>query len=324
MTEKSETTAQSAAKTPVFMRLKHSLGKTRHRLAEGFGNLLLGEKEISEDFLEKLEHALLLADLGIEPTERVMASIIQKTSRQELNSMKALVQTLQTTLTEQLQKNERAITVKAHLNPFVIMFVGVNGAGKTTTIGKLGKHLLAQGLSVLLAAGDTFRAAATEQLQIWGERIQAPVVGQQQGADAAAVIFDAMQAARARNIDVVLVDTAGRLHNKAHLMAELAKIQRVMGAFGNEAPHEVLLVLDASTGRNGLNQVQEFRSTVQVSGLIITKLDGTAKGGFVAEAAQKTGVPICYVGVGETVDDLQPFIASNFVDALLADLVETA
>ena len=321
MAQQSEQTSEEHHSS-LFLRFKQGLGKTRGRITEGFGNLVLGQKEISDELLEKVETSLLLADLGTSTTDDVMKAMIGKTSRQELNNAQALVESLRNNLTAQLQKAERQLTPNTDKKPFVLLVVGVNGAGKTTTIGKLGRLFSAQGLSVILAAGDTFRAAANEQLQVWGKRINAPVVSQQPGADPAAVIFDAMESARARHIDIVLADTAGRLQNKKHLMAELEKIQRVMGKFDSEAPHEVLLVLDGAVGRNGLKQAQEFCSTVAVSGLVITKLDGTAQGGFIAEASKQTGIPICYVGIGEQADDLQPFLASAFVDALLADLSE--
>lgn len=316
-------THASDTKAGVLQRFRTGLDKTRGRLASDFGNLLLGEKEINDALLEKIESGLLLADLGLDATENIMTIMVDKTRRRELNDIKALGEALRKALIEQLQPAERQLIPDLTQKPFVILFVGVNGAGKTTTIGKLGNQFTQQGLSVLLAAGDTFRAAASEQLQRWGERMGAPVITQPHGADPAAVIFDAMEAAKARNIDLVLADTAGRLQNKGHLMAELAKIRRIMERFGNGAPHEVLLVLEAGTGRNGLRQASEFQSTVGTSGLVVTKLDGTAKGGFIAEAATQTGLPIYYVGVGEDIEDLQPFSATLFVDALFADLLET-
>lgn len=324
MSDKPTTLQSTESNSSIATRFKSGLSKTSAGLAKGLGNLLLGQKEIDSELLKPLETALLLADLGIDATEQIMAVMIAKTRRQELNNPDTLAVALQAALMEQLQQAEKTLTTYSEHAPFVILFVGVNGSGKTTTVGKLGNHLQQQGQSVLLAAGDTFRAAATEQLQVWGERIQAPVIGQKQGADAAAVIFDSMQAAQARNINVVLADTAGRLQNKSHLMDELAKIHRVMGRFGNGAPHEVFLVLDAGVGRNGLQQVVEFQSTVNVSGLIITKLDGTAKGGAVVAATKETGLPIYYLGVGEGMGDLQPFSAKHFVNALLADIKEFA
>ena len=305
-----------------MQRFRQGLQKTSSQIAKGFGTLLLGTKEADENLSDRLKTALLIADLGVESTEKIIAETVKKTKRGSLNDIRALAQSLSLVLTELLQPAERVLTPDPGKAPFVIFFVGVNGAGKTTTIGKLGNLLTHQGLSVLLAAGDTFRAAASEQLQVWGERIKAPVISQQHGADAAAVIFDAMQAAQSRNIDIVLADTAGRLHNKERLMAELQKIDRVAGKLGNDAPHEVLLILDATTGRNGLQQVLEFQAAIKVSGLVITKLDGTAKGGFVVEVAQQTGLPVYYIGIGEKIDDLQPFSAAIFVDALLIDLLK--
>lgn len=305
-----------------MQRFRQGLQKTSSQIAEGFGVLLLGAKEADESLLDRLKTALLMADLGMESTEQIIADTVKKTKRGSLNDIRALTQSLSLTLTELLQSAESTLMVDPGKAPFVIFFIGVNGVGKTTTIGKLGHLLTRQGLSVLLAAGDTFRAAANKQLQVWGERIKAPVISQQHGADAAAVIFDAMQAAQSRNINIVLADTAGRLHNKERLMTELQKINRVAGKLGNDAPHEVLLILDATTGRNGLQQVLEFQAASKVSGLIITKLDGTAKGGFVIEVAQQTGLPVYYIGIGEKIDDLQPFSATIFVNALLTDLLK--
>lgn len=298
------------------------MNKTSKRLAEGLGNLLLGQKEIDDQILSQLEDALLAADLGLATTQDIIARAMDKTRRQSLNNFSALVESLRLTLIDQLEPAQGRLTPDPSCRPFVILFVGVNGAGKTTTIGKLGYRLQQDGLSVLLAAGDTFRAAATEQLAVWGERIGATVISQQQGADAGAVIFDAITAAQSRKVDVVLADTSGRLHNNKGLMDELKKIQQIMAKFDRAAPHEVMLVLDATTGRNGLQQVLQFQQTSDISGLIISKLDGTAKGGFVVEANQQTGVPIYYVGVGEKLDALEPFSAKLFVEALLSDLLE--
>lgn len=306
--------------------LRQGLGKTSRRLSEGIGNLLLGQKEIDSHLAEDLETALLTADLGLDSTQKVIEATVAGTRRTHLHSKQSLVDALRAALIALLETNARPLRLpspgQTEDAPFVILFVGVNGSGKTTSIGKLGHYLKQQGYSVLLAAGDTFRAAATEQLQAWGERIGAPVIAQGQGADAASVIFDALSSARARKTDILLADTAGRLQNKTQLMDELAKIGRVIGKFDEKAPHEVLLVLDAGTGRNGLQQIQKFAEALPVSGLVITKLDGTAKGGFVVEASRQTVLPVYFVGLGEGVEDLQSFSSEAYVDALLADIAK--
>jgi len=304
-------------------KLKSGLGKTRGRLAEGVGNLLLGEKEIDEQVLEELETSLLLTDVGIDTTREIMDKLRSRVARRELNKTGALYDALAALLKELLQPLAKPWHVDRGRKPFVVFFVGVNGVGKTTTIGKLAKYLQADGLKVMLAAGDTFRAAAVEQLQRWGERNEVTVVAQQQGADSASVVFDAVQAAQARGVDVVLADTAGRLQAKTNLMSELEKIKRVVARLDEDAPHEVLLVLDAGVGQNALSQVREFDAAVGVTGLVITKLDGTAKAGVLFAIAREIGKPVYFIGVGEGIDDLRPFDPDVFVDALLPGAEES-
>ncbi len=298
-----------------FSRLRKGLGRTSDNLVAGLGTLFLGRKEIDEDLLEELESRLLMADVGVEATMEIIGRLTQRVSRRELTSPEALQQALQEELLALLKPAEQALVPEAG-GPFVILMVGVNGVGKTTTIGKLARRYQAQGKSVMLAAGDTFRAAAVEQLQVWGERNDVPVVAQHTGADSASVIFDALQAAQARNVDVLIADTAGRLHNKDNLMEELKKVVRVMGKLDGSAPHEVMLVLDAGTGQNALAQASHFQDAVGVTGLALTKLDGTAKGGVIFAIARKLGLPIRYIGVGESAEDLRPFVAEEFIRAL--------
>lgn len=306
-----------------WRRLTSGLGKTRTQLAEGVGNLLLGEKEIDDSVLEELETSLLLTDVGVETTRRIMDDLAGRAKRKELNNTRALHGALGRLLKAELLSLESSFVVPAReggdKHPFVVFFVGVNGVGKTTTIGKLAKRLLNEGHSVLLAAGDTFRAAAIEQLQTWGERNGVTVISQAQGADSASVVYDAVQAAGARGVDVVLADTAGRLQAKTNLMEELTKIKRVTARLDETAPHEVLLALDATVGQNALSQVKEFDAAVGVTGYVITKLDGSAKAGVLFAIAQQCPKPVYFIGVGEGVDDLRPFVAADFVDALLAD-----
>jgi len=301
-----------------WQRLKAGLSKTRVQLAEGVGNLLLGQKEIDDQVLDDLETALLVTDVGVETTREVMAELAQRVRRHELNDTVALHDALAELLKARLAPLERSLPVAGGARPFVILFVGVNGAGKTTTIGKLAAQLKQQGLSVMLAAGDTFRAAAVEQLQTWGERNGVPVIAQRQGSDSASVLFDALQAAQSRGVDVLLADTAGRLQAKTNLMEELAKIKRVIGRMDATAPHEVVLVLDAGIGQNALSQVREFDAAVGVTGLILTKLDGTARAGVLFNIARQSGKPVYFIGIGEGIEDLRPFSADAFVDALLA------
>lgn len=316
--EESQTASES---TGFFSKVKAGLGKTRASFTKGMGDLLLGRKEIDDELLEEIETQLLLADVGVDATRKIVASITEQVARQELLFADALYEKLREEMLAILEQNQlppQSFENFDMAKPYVLMVVGVNGVGKTTTIGKLSKRLQAQGKQVMLAAGDTFRAAAVEQLQVWGERNQVPVVAQHTGADSASVIFDAMQAARARNIDILIADTAGRLHNKSNLMEELSKVKRVLKKLEESAPHEVMLVLDASTGQNAVNQVKQFKEAVGLDSLVLTKLDGTAKGGVVFAIAEQCKVPIKYIGVGEKVDDLRPFEPKQFVDALFA------
>ena len=312
-----------AANTSFFSRIKRGLSRTSSNFAEGLGNLVLGHKEIDEDLLEEIESQLLVADVGMAATEQIIGDLTSRVRRKELADASALYGALQASLQKLLQPVERPLVVDATRQPYVILVVGVNGVGKTTTIGKLAKRFQNEGKSVMLAAGDTFRAAAVEQLQVWGQRNQVPVVAQHTGADSASVIFDAIQSAQAKGVDVVIADTAGRLHNKSNLMEELAKVKRVMGKLDDTAPHEVLLVLDAGTGQNALSQAEQFIEAAGVSGLALTKLDGTAKGGVIFALSKKFGLPVRFIGVGEGIEDLQPFAAEPFVKALF-DVTEAA
>ncbi|MDX1370680.1 signal recognition particle-docking protein FtsY [Pseudomonas sp.] len=299
-----------------FARLKLGLSKTSASLGEGMASLFLGKKAIDDELLEEIETRLLTADVGVEATNLIIQSLTQKVARKQLTDSGALYQALQDELTALLKPVEQPMRVDATKQPYVILVVGVNGAGKTTTIGKLAKKLEQDGKKVMLAAGDTFRAAAVEQLQVWGERNRIPVIAQHTGADSASVIFDAVQAAKARGMDVLIADTAGRLHTKDNLMEELKKVRRVIGKLDDTAPHEVLLVLDAGTGQNAINQAKQFNQTVSLTGLVLTKLDGTAKGGVIFALAKQFGLPIRYIGVGEGIDDLRTFEANSFVQAL--------
>ena len=298
--------------------LKQKLGHTRGRFRDNLLNFLLGQKPIDDDLLEELESQLIMADVGVDATASVMQALTARVSRAQVSDSDALYAALREELIGILKPVERPLEIPEQDTPFVILVVGVNGAGKTTTIGKLARQLLDGGKSVMLAAGDTFRAAATEQLQTWGERNQIPVVAQSMGADSASVIFDALHSAKARGIDVLIADTAGRLHTQSNLMEELRKVKRVLGKLDTGAPHETLIVLDGGTGQNALNQAEQFDAALQLTGMVLTKLDGTAKGGMVFAVAAKTGLPIRFIGVGETVADLEVFEAERFVDALLA------
>ena len=315
--ESSPVEAEDDAPGSIWRRLNSSLAKTRQRLGTGVGDLLLGERVIDDAVLEELETSLLVADVGVDAAERVMDALKHRVTRRELANTQALHRALAKELLAILEPASEPFAVSA-ARPFVVLVVGVNGAGKTTLIGKLAHRLRGEGRSVLLAAGDTFRAAAVEQLQEWGARNDVPVVAQRQGADSASVIFDAIASAKARGIDVVLADTAGRLQAKSGLMDELRKVKRVMGRLDIGAPHEALLVLDAGVGQNALSQVAEFDAAVGVTGLAVTKLDGTAKAGALVAIASKSRLPVRFVGVGEGIDDLQPFDAAAFVEALLA------
>jgi fused signal recognition particle receptor len=318
--KKQEREQQEAENKPgLFARLKSGLSRTRSSLTEGIGDLVLGKKEIDDELLEEIETQLLVADMGVEATQAIIADLTQRVSRKQLADSEALMSALREDMQAMLEPSSVPLEIPAGKKPFVILVVGINGAGKTTTIGKLAKRLQNEGKSVMLAAGDTFRAAAVEQLQVWGERNGIPVIAQHSGADSASVIFDAVQAGQARGIDVVIADTAGRLHTQANLMEELKKVKRVMGKLDESAPHEVLLVLDAGTGQNAINQAQQFHSAVDVSGIVLSKLDGTAKGGIIFAIAKKLGLPIRFIGVGESIDDLRVFDAKEFVDALFGE-----
>ena len=306
----------SAEPTGFLKRLVQGLSKTRDALSDGLARVILGKKEINAELFEELETVLLSADVGVEATQAILADLTARSQRKELKDPEALMQALRTYLEGLLLPCEKPLEVTTK-QPYVILMVGVNGAGKTTTIGKLAKHLQQQDKSILLAAGDTFRAAAVEQLQVWGERNRIPVITQPTGADSASVIFDAIHAAKARQVDVVIADTAGRLHTKSHLMEELKKVVRVIQKCDPEAPHEILLVIDASMGQNALNQAVQFSQAVPVSGVVLTKLDGTAKGGIIFAIAKQLKLPIRFIGVGEQLDDLRPFVASDFIAALL-------
>ena len=299
-----------------FARLKQGLSKTSASLGEGMASLFLGSKAIDDDLLDELETRLLSADVGVEATTAIVQSLTRRVARKELADSGALYAALQEELTALLEPVQQPLAIGAERQPFVILVVGVNGVGKTTTIGKLAKKLQLEGKKVMLAAGDTFRAAAVEQLQVWGERNRIAVIAQHTGADSASVIFDAVQAAKARGMDVLIADTAGRLHTKDNLMEELKKVRRVIGKLDPSAPHEVLLVLDAGTGQNAISQTRQFNQVVELTGLALTKLDGTAKGGVIFALAKQFGLPIRYIGVGEGIDDLRDFQAREFVRAL--------
>lgn len=297
--------------------LRERMRRAMSRTSQGFGRALLGEKKINDELFEELETLLLLADVGVENCQTITRHLADRVKRRQLNDSSALYGALKEVMLEILKPCSVPLQIDSSHSPFVILVVGVNGVGKTTTIGKLAKNLQNQGKTVMLAAGDTFRAAAVEQLQTWGERNGVQVVAQHTGADSASVVFDAVQSAQSRNIDVVIADTAGRLHNKSNLMAELEKVKRVMAKLDASAPHEVLLVLDAGTGQNAVSQLTQFDAAVGVTGIALTKLDGTAKGGVAFALSQKHGIPIRYIGIGEGIDDLQPFDATAFVDAMI-------
>ncbi len=303
----------------VFARLRSGLSRTRSKLAEGLAELVLGEKTIDLNLLEDIETQLLSADVGIDATDQIINNLKKQLDRKRLADPQQFMSALRAELSDILEPADVPLNVHCESKPFVILMVGVNGVGKTTSIGKLAKLYQSQGLSVMLAAGDTFRAAAVEQLQVWGERNSVPVVAQATGADSASVIFDAYQSAKAKNVDVLIADTAGRLHTKDNLMNELEKIVRVLKKQDERLPDEVLLVLDATTGQNALSQAESFHRTTQLSGIALTKLDGTAKGGVVFALAKKLSLPIRFIGVGEKIDDLRPFKAKDFVDALFSE-----
>jgi fused signal recognition particle receptor len=308
---------ESKSSSGFFGRLKSGLSKTRNVLTSGMANLFLGKKELNQDVLDDIETALLTADMGIETTQALVQILTQKLARKELDNTDTAFNCLRDEMKKILRGSEAPLVIPAEIKPFVILMIGINGAGKTTTIGKLTQQFKQDGKQVMLAAGDTFRAAAIEQLQVWGTRNEVPVISQQQGADTAAVIYDAMEAAKARKVDILIADTAGRLHTQSNLMAELQKVKRVLGKIDATAPHEVLIVLDATLGQNALQQVKQFNESLGVTGIVLTKLDGTAKGGIIFAIARQTGIPIRYIGVGEGINDLRPFKADEFVDALL-------
>ncbi|MBZ7458261.1 signal recognition particle-docking protein FtsY [Klebsiella michiganensis] len=307
---------EKPTKEGFFARLKRSLVKTKQNLGSGFISLFRGKK-IDDDLFEELEEQLLIADVGVETTRKIITRLTNDASRKQLRDAEALYGLLKEEMGDILAKVDEPLNVEGK-TPFVILMVGVNGVGKTTTIGKLARQFEQQGKSVMLAAGDTFRAAAVEQLQVWGQRNNIPVIAQHTGADSASVIFDAIQAAKARNIDVLIADTAGRLQNKSHLMEELKKIVRVMKKLDVDAPHEVMLTIDASTGQNAISQAKLFHEAVGLTGITLTKLDGTAKGGVIFSVADQFGIPIRYIGVGERIEDLRPFNAGDFIEALFA------
>ncbi len=300
----------------LFSRLKNQLGKTRSGLSDALWGWSFGEKGINSELLENIEFSLIMADVGVEATNNIINNLSNSIKENRIADEQALKSELKSQLLDILQPCSKPLTIKKKEGPFVILVVGVNGVGKTTTIGKLAKRIQSQGHSVMLAAGDTFRAAAVEQLQTWGERNNIPVVAQHTGADSASVVFDGVQSAQAKGIDVLIADTAGRLHTKANLMEELKKIKRIIGKLDASAPHEVLLVLDAGTGQNALAQTKQFNETVDVTGIVLSKLDGTAKGGVIFALARQFGIPIPYIGIGEGIDDLQDFNAEQFIDAL--------
>jgi fused signal recognition particle receptor len=308
-----------------FKRLRAKLNVGPAWLTTDIKELLPGRK-IDAEILDDLETRLITADVGMEATTRILDGLKGRVVRKELNDVDALLKALSEAMVEILKPVEQALVIDPHVKPYVILVVGINGAGKTTTIGKLAHRLIAERRSVMLAAGDTFRAAAREQLQVWAERNRVPIIANQSGAEPAAVIFDALQAARARNIDVLIADTAGRLHTQTHLMDELKKVKRVLARLDPAAPHEVLLVLDGTIGQNAVAQAEQFNKGLGVTGLVVTKLDGTAKGGVVLAIAQRLNIPIRFIGVGEETEDFGVFNAREFVSALLksADESETA
>ncbi|MFT5137186.1 MAG: fused signal recognition particle receptor [Arenicella sp.] len=309
--------APAEEKKSFFSRLATGLSKTRSGFSDGVAHLLLGKKEIDDDLLEELETQLVMADVGVEATQEIMAKLTERVGRKELTDSDALFEALIKELQDVLAPCEQPLMIdSANNKPYVILMVGINGVGKTTTIGKLAKQFQAKGKSVMLAAGDTFRAAAVEQLQVWGERNDVPVVAQHTGADSASVLYDALEAATARGTDILIADTAGRLHTKDNLMGELEKVVRVMKKIDPDAPHEVMLVLDAGTGQNAINQAVQFQKSVGVTGLTLTKLDGTAKGGVIFALAKQLALPVRFIGIGEGINDLRPFDANDFTRAL--------
>lgn len=323
-----EVSTQEKPKTGFFTRLKQSLSRTKENIGSGFANLFVGKK-IDEDLYEELETQLLVADVGINTTASIIDSLTENAKRAQLKDGEALYELLKEKMREILAPVSMPLSLQAPVDehgnkqPFVILMVGVNGVGKTTTIGKLAKQFQSQGNKVMLAAGDTFRAAAVEQLQVWGERNDIPVIAQQTGSDSASVIFDALASAKARGMDVLIADTAGRLQNKDNLIEELKKVVRVMKKQNPDAPHEIMLTLDASTGQNAVSQTKIFNEAVGITGINLTKLDGTAKGGVIFSLADQFNIPVRYIGIGEGIDDLKPFNADEFVDALFSSDIPT-
>lgn len=308
---------QTAARAGLFARLRQRLSRTGNTLTEGMAALVLGKKEVDDELLTELEDRLLLADVGVDATRELIDRLATRVKRKQLDDVNALMAALREEMVALLAPVSRPLNIDVDARPFVILVVGVNGVGKTTTIGKLTQRLRREGRSVMLAAGDTFRAAAVEQLQTWGERNGVPVIAQGSGADSASVIFDALQAARARDTAVLVADTAGRLHTQTNLMDELRKVKRVMTKLDAAAPHEILLVVDAGNGQNALRQAEEFHRALGVTGICVTKLDGTAKGGILFAMARRLGIPLRFIGVGEALEDLRAFDANEFVAAIL-------
>ena len=306
-------------KKGLFSRLKAGLSKTRTKLGGGLGDLLLGKKIIDDELIDDIEMQLLTADIGVEAATEVMEEVRSKVSRNELQTMDALNDLLKDKLKDIITPSGQPLVINEQHKPFVILMVGINGAGKTTTIGKLAKRFQSEGKSVMLAAGDTFRAAAVEQLQVWGQRNNIPVIAQHTGADSASVIFDSVKAAQSRNIDIVIADTAGRLHNKSNLMDELQKVARVIKKLDPSAPHEVMLILDSGTGQNAIIQAQEFNKAIPITGISLTKMDGTAKGGVIFAIAKQLDLPIRFIGIGEQIDDLRVFDANDFINAIFSN-----
>jgi fused signal recognition particle receptor len=311
---KNNSLEEKQEKTGWLTRLKTSLHKTRRHFSQGLSNLILGRKVIDQTLLKEIETFLIASDVGTSVTHDTIAALTASVKRNQLADTTVLWQQLQQQLLQILEACESSIEIQQR--PYVILVLGINGVGKTTTIGKLTRFFTQLQKRVLLAAGDTFRAAAIEQLEVWAQRNQAPMISQHQGADSASVIYDAVVAAKARDFDILIADTAGRLHNKGHLMQELQKIKRVLQRIDPNMPHEVLLILDATTGQNALIQAEQFHKMIQVDGIVLTKLDGTAKGGIIFEIAKKLRIPIRFIGIGEGLDDLRPFKAKEFIDAL--------
>ncbi|MBI5447776.1 MAG: signal recognition particle-docking protein FtsY [Gammaproteobacteria bacterium] len=314
--KKSSENPPTEKKASFFSRLKTGLSRTRHTFSESLATLFLGKKNIDETILTEIETKLLMADVGVEATTQIIHDLTQKIARKQLHDAEALLLALKEELLRILKPCEQPLVIPEQTKPFVVLTLGVNGAGKTTTIGKLAHFYQQENKKIILAAGDTFRAAAVEQLKVWGDRNHITVIAQHTGADSASVIYDAMQSATARQADILFADTAGRLHTKENLMEELKKVSRVMKKLDETAPHEVLLVLDASTGQNALIQAQQFNEAMKITGIVLTKLDGTAKGGIIFAIAKKLNVPIRFIGVGEQKEDLQPFNAEQFMEAL--------